>query len=118
MSRTVVEFKYNENTEDVVTKWADSESFTLESKSDDIYRFRKGAGFWVAPTMLEIRQAGSDVHLEAWIAMSIFARLAALFLVPSEMGIESGGFRAVIPRTTARTAVNRLLEGLGQAGIQ
>jgi hypothetical protein len=33
------------------------------------------------------------------------------------MGIESGGFRAVLPRSIARNAINILLNQLGQPSI-
>jgi hypothetical protein len=37
--------------------------------------------------------------------------------MPTDMGIESGGFRGVLPRSMARTSVNKLLAELGQPPI-
>jgi hypothetical protein len=45
------------------------------------------------------------------------ARLCALFLIPTDMSIESGGVKGVLPRTMARNAVNNLLAQLGQPPI-
>jgi hypothetical protein len=71
----------------------------------------------VAPMMLQLQQADGQLHLEAWIRGTLLARMGSFFLLPAEMGIESGGFRAVIPRGVARGAVNKLLNSLGQPSI-
>jgi hypothetical protein len=55
--------------------------------------------------------------MQAWLPISIFARIAALFLLPAEMHIRSGGFRAVLPRKLARNAVNDLLAQVGAQPI-
>ena len=47
--------------------------------------------------------------MEAYVRTNFFVRLFALFLVPEEMGVESGGFKLVAPRKITRTAVNTLL---------
>jgi hypothetical protein len=40
------------------------------------------------------------------------------FMLPAEMGIESGGFKGVLPRKIARDGVNALLKLLNQPLIQ
>ena len=67
--------------------------------------------------MAEISQVEGRVRVEAWIRANIIARASALFLIPAEMEIESGGLRGVVPRRIARNAVNHLLATLGQAPI-
>jgi hypothetical protein len=72
----------------------------------------------MAPMMLELRQTGDKVHMEAWVRVGLMMRLLALFLIPTEMGLESGGFRLTVPRRTARGSVNELLGKLGQSPIE
>jgi len=66
---------------------------------------------------LKVRQENQEINIEAWISANLFVRIMSLFILPAEMGIESGGFRAVLPRSIARTAVNKLLAQLGQPPI-
>ncbi len=49
--------------------------------------------------------------------MNILVRLSSLFMLPKQMGLESGGFRGALPRKIGREAVNKLLERLGQPPI-
>jgi hypothetical protein len=49
--------------------------------------------------------------------MNLFVRLMALFMLPKQMSVESGGFRGALPRKIGRQAVNRLLEKLGQTPV-
>ena len=37
---------------------------------------------------------GGSMHMQAWLPIGLFARIGALFLLPAEMHIRSGGFRA------------------------
>jgi len=67
--------------------------------------------------MLKVKKDDLETTLEAWIRVNVIARLMALFIIPSEMGIESGGFRGAAPRSIARKAVNRLINQLGQSPI-
>ena len=66
---------------------------------------------------LSVRQNGTAVHLEAWIHSTLLARITALFLIPTDMGIESGGMKGIMPRSMARGSVNKLLSQLGQPPI-
>ena len=67
--------------------------------------------------MLKIRTDNQETTVETWISVNIFIRLMVLFIVPSEVGIESGGFRLAAPRSIARKTTNKLLALLGQALI-
>jgi hypothetical protein len=67
--------------------------------------------------MAEIRWTGDAVHLEAWVYANPVARAMALFIVPREITIESGGPRAMLPRKLGRTEVNDLLRAFGQSPI-
>ena len=80
--------------------------------------YQKGMGILTAPMMLTLKNDGQDTIMESWVQLDILTRLMTLFLLPNEMGIESGGLRLVVPRSIARTATNKLLEQLGQPLIQ
>jgi len=41
-------------------------------------------------------------------------RIFLIFLLPEQIGLEPGGFKAVIPRKISPDAVNRLLAEIGQ----
>ncbi len=112
--RTTLEFEYDESLWGVVDTWAAENGYRQVGGTDDHRRLQKGRGFLVAPMMCEIRQQGHQVTLVAWIRVNLLIRLFGLFLIPSEMGIASGGFKLAAPRKIARNAINRLLEQLGQ----
>lgn len=116
-SRTIRDFGVEAEIWPTVAGWAAETGFRLKESSDSQRLYQKGRGFLVAPMMLEISSAAGQVHLEAWVRANVFARLMALFLIPAEMGVESGGFRMVAPRRIARQAINKLLERLGQSPI-
>jgi hypothetical protein len=100
-----------------VEQWARGNGFNLKSSSAAERLYQKGHGLMVAPMMLSIGQTDGKVVLEAWVRCNAFTRLMSLFILPSEIGIQSGGFKAVLPRSIARNAVNILLQQLGQPPI-
>jgi hypothetical protein len=116
--RTVLGFSYSGDLWATVEPWARENGYRQQQGDASRRLYQKGVGFLVAPMMLEVRQDGSQVHLEAWVRCNLFVRLMSLFMLPAEMGIESGGFWAVLPRNIARSAVNKLLPQLGQPVIQ
>src|SRR5262245_58344493 len=94
--------------------WAQKhKSMPREPMTGNVKLFQKGSGFWTAAMRAQFTQQGDQIQLQAWLPISIFARIAALFMLPAEMHIRSGGFRAVLPRKIARTAVNDLLQQVG-----
>ncbi|MEE8372256.1 MAG: hypothetical protein V3R87_00780 [Dehalococcoidia bacterium] len=116
--RTVRDFNFEGELWPIVDSWAQETGYNLKESNGAKRLYQRGHGVLVAPMMLEIAQTGKDVHFEAWIRVSLMVRLFALFLLPSQMGIESGGFQGVVPRKMARAAVNKLLERIDQAAIQ
>lgn len=116
--RTKLSFKYSGNLWPFVSKWADENRYKEKESFGNGKIFQKGIGFLVAPMMLKVEQNGDDVFIEAWVKANIFVRAMALFILPSEMEIGSGGFRGVAPRSIARKAVNKLLLKLSQKEIQ
>jgi len=118
MSRkTTVTFQYEGNIWPIVEKWASENGYRQKNAQGTERTYQKGVGFLVAPMMLKIRSENQETTVEAWIRVNGFVRVMALFIVPSEMGIESGGFRLVAPRSIARKAVNKLLGQLGATVI-
>ena len=110
-------FQHEGNIWPTVERWASDNGYRQKNAQDTERTYQKGVGFLVAPMMFKIRSENQETTAEAWIRVNGLVRLMTLFIVPSEMGIESGGFRLVAPRRTARKAVNKLLVQLGAAVI-
>jgi hypothetical protein len=115
--RTTLRFSSAADIWPVVEKWAGENGYKQKEANGPEKSYQKGSGILVAPMKLKVRQENQETNIEAWISANLFVRLASLFILPAEMGIESGGFRAVIPRNIARGAVNKLLAQLGQPAI-
>jgi hypothetical protein len=107
--RTFRDFTVDKDIWHIVDNWARMTKFRVKQMGKNWKLLQKGTGFLVAPMMLEIGEEKGKVHLEAWVRCNFLIRLMALFMLPAEMGIESGGFRGVAPRRIARNAVNQLL---------
>lgn len=97
----------------VAEQWAASQGYRLVEEHAAGRVYRKGTGFLVAPMYAALTQEGPQLMVEGWIAPNLFARLSSLFILPAKMGLQSGGFVAVLPRKMGRNAVNQLLRGLG-----
>jgi hypothetical protein len=117
-ARTVRDFAASADVWPIVEDWARDSKYDLKESTESTRLYQRGHGFMMAPMMLELSQEGDKVHLEAWIRSGFLQRLMSVFLAPAEMGIEPGGIRLVLPRSTARTAVNELLGQLGQPPIE
>jgi hypothetical protein len=114
---TIRDFDLSGDARPIVDAWAAENGFRLIDGTGPARLFQKGHGFWTAPVRLAISQEGSKVHLEAWIPINLFVRAMALFMLPRQMALESGGFRGSLPRKIGRQAVNKLLEKLSQSPI-
>jgi hypothetical protein len=102
----------------VIAAWAQKHKFLpREPQTGSRKLFQKGSGFWTAPMRAQFELSGDRVHVQAWLEIPWITRLFALFLLPAEMNIQSGGFRAVLPRSIARKAVNELLAQVGAVTI-
>jgi hypothetical protein len=112
--RTNISFRLSADVWPAVERWASANGFNPRASAGPGKLYQKGVGFLVAPMMLSVQQANGQVALEAWIRCNLFVRIFSFFILPTEMGIESGGFRGVVPRKIARGAVNRLMHDLGQ----
>ncbi len=120
VSRTTLRFQVAGSPWETIEQWAAQSGYKLVPQPGDTQRFRlyqKGSGFWVAPMMLAVSLDGDALTLQAWVRMTLFVRIMAFFILPAEMGVQSGGFRAALPRKMARDKVNVLLGLLSQPPI-
>ena len=114
--RTSVTWSVNGDPWPTIAAWAQSKGFhPREPQTGNIKLFQKGSGFLTAAMRAQFTLDGTQMEMQAWLPISIWARIFALFLLPPEMHIRSGGFKAVLPRKIARNAINELL---GQVGAQ
>ncbi|MEX1047266.1 MAG: hypothetical protein WD757_09105 [Actinomycetota bacterium] len=101
----------------VVDAWAKRQGY--EGGGDDTTRFySKGKGFLVARRELQIGVTGGRVKLQAWVAADLPARIMSAFILPSEITVESGGAKGILPRKMGRGEVNDLLVAFGQQPIE
>jgi hypothetical protein len=115
--RTVLRFSHTGDIWPIVEGWARQNGYRQKEAAGPERVYQKGVGFLVAPMMLKVRYEKQEANIEAWVRANILVRLMSLFTLPKEMGIESGGFRAVMPRNIARKAVSELLAELGQPAV-
>lgn len=116
--RTSVSFRPEFDIWPVVDRWASINSFSITQSAGFGRLYQKGKGFLVAPMMVDIRQTNGTVRVEAWVRFNFIVRLMSFFILPAEMGVQSGGFKGVVPRSLARDAVNELLMQLRQLPIR
>ena len=108
--RSVVTFAVEGDPWERVTAWAKRHRFHPRSDSGNTKLFQKGNGLWTSPMRAQFTRIGADkVELQVWVHNLLFSRLLTLFLLPMEMNVRSGGFRAMVPRSIARKAINELL---------
>ena len=79
--------------------------------------FQKGNGLWTSPMKAQFTHKDGKIELQAWVHNLLLSRLLTLFLLPMEMNIRSGGFRAMVPRSIARNAINELLREMNAEPI-
>lgn len=115
--RTRRDFPTSEDMWAVVEEWAVESGFQVVEHQDSRRLYRKGRETFDFPIMVSFQAVGGRAQLEAWVKASTFDRGRALFLIPAEMGLESGGAQMAVARTSGRKLVNTLLNRLGQPPI-
>jgi hypothetical protein len=117
--RTILEINVEHlNVWPIVDAWAPGAGYNLVTGGGEHRVYQKGMGFLVAPMMLDLQLSNGRLVLQAYLRMGLFVRIMALFMLPAEMNIQPGGFRAVLPRKMARGKVNELLTKLGAPPIE
>jgi len=117
--RTVVTFTMKGDPWPTIATWAkQNRYYPREPQTGSVKLFQKGTGLFTAPMRAQFTQRGKEIELQAWVHMPLITRIMALFLLPAEMNVSSGGFRAFVPRSIARKAVNELLLDVGAEPIK
>jgi hypothetical protein len=112
--RSVVTYSVTGDPWPTIATWAQQHGFNpREPQTGNTKLFQKGSGLFTAPIRAQLTHTGNTVEVQAYLTMGLLVRIMALFLLPAEMNVRSGGFRAVIPRSIARKAVNVLLAQVG-----
>lgn len=101
----------------MVAQWAQEHGFEAIEQTAEQRTYRRGRERFDYPIMVELVITQGRVRMSAWVKASAFDRGRALFLVPAEMGLESGGAQLMVARNTGRKLVNVLLSRLGQTPI-
>jgi hypothetical protein len=112
--RTTVQIPVHQDPSQTILEWAKRKQFYAKGKlTGPTGLFQRGTGLMVAPMMCQIQVDHGLVTLQTWVRIPMFTRIFSLFMLPAEMHVRSGGFRAVAPRKIAREAVNELIHQLG-----
>jgi hypothetical protein len=114
--RTILRFQFNGDVWPIVESWAKERDFPENLRVNNVRRYRQGIGWLVLPKIVEVKQEGAQVEIQAWVHNPLINRIVTLFLMPGERDIGKGALR-MIPRSTARRDVNVLLQRLGQPPI-
>ena len=114
--RTVVHFETDSDIWSVVESWAKERNYREKKRETNYRLYQQGYGMLVAAKLVQVRQDGKQVEVQAWIHANIVARISALFLLPAELDL-APGFRGGLPRSTARRDLNILLQRFGQPPV-
>ena len=116
--RSVVTFTLKGDPWPTIAAWAQNHRYLpRDPQTGSTKLFQKGTGLFTAPMRAQFTQRGKEIELQAWVHVPLLTRLMALFLLPQEMSVRSGGFRAMVPRAIARKAVNELRVQVGAVPI-
>ncbi len=116
-TRTKLSFPSSRDIWPAVERWSKIENAELKSSGGSERLYQKG-GLMTAPMMYKFRQSAGEVAVEAWIPSTTFQRACSFFMLPPEMGVDSGGVKAALIRKVARQALNQLLHELGGPLVQ
>ena len=116
-TRTERTFPVNGDLWPFVEQWAKANGYWARGSTGPERLYQKGQGFLVAPMMVNLRQENGQVTLQSWVRINLFNRICSAFILPAEIGVESGGLKAILPRKMARDSVNHLLQQIGQPPI-
>ena len=117
---TVRVFTWEGDIAAVVDAWAVERGFEQGPSEDGVLRYwgqvQGTKEIQLGGFCVTIAPKEGQVELRFWIVTGPM-RVAVLFLIPSSMGIESGGFVGFANRRRARVAANDLLGRFGQPPI-
>ena len=116
-SRTILDFSFKDDILPILNQWADENSFVTRAGPEGAIECQRGGGVVMCPVLLQIKQSGSNVHLETWLQVDILTELTTLFNAPAQSAIDSSGKLLWREKDIARLYINRLLKDLGQPPI-
>jgi hypothetical protein len=118
--RTVREFQYSGDVWAKMDEWAQTTKYRLASQDENSRLYRKGSAgssLLLPNRMLWVGWMGDRYRMEGWVYMNAFAQVMNFGMFPREMVLDSGPFRASVPRSRGRNEVNQLLLALGVPAI-
>jgi hypothetical protein len=116
-ARAIREFIVEGDPWPTVDAWAGRAGYHPAAEADGRRTYRKGSGFWTGKRLVEVTSSGNQLHVEACVSSGPFARAMSLFILPSEITVESGGPKAIVPRKMGRNELNDLMQAFGQDPI-
>ena len=116
-SRTILDFSFNGDLNPILEKWAAANSFVPRGRVEGVIEYQRGGGVITCPIGIQIKQSGSNIHLETWLQVDILTGLVTLFNIPAQSAIDSNATGLLREREIARLYVNKLLKELGQPPI-
>ncbi len=111
--RTKRTFDSRDNFLSLLVKWTADGKFKLLEKSDSVRLYQQGSGIIGPPVMLQVTLGEEQTSLEMWLRVPNLYRILGLFLLPEEIGLESGGYTLWSDRKESRKEMNHLLEIMG-----
>jgi hypothetical protein len=112
--RSIASFPIKGDPWPVIAAWAQLHRYKpRDPQTDDVRLYQRGTAMLTAPMRVQFTRLGDVMEVMAWIHIPLLSRIFALFILPAEIHINSGGFRAIVPRNMARKAVNDLLGRTG-----
>ena len=111
MGRTVITVKASDSVWPKVESWAERNEFKEIDSGEGGRSFRQ-VTLLGGNKNLRVDQSEDEVIIESWLHTGLFSRFVMLFILPEEIGIESG-MMLKFPKKKFREKLNPLLEQLG-----
>ena len=117
MKRTTRSFPAPENFWPTVEEWAKANGYVYLGSVGHTHTFEKLLGFAGVWVMLQLQESNGVIDFQAWMRFGTWLRILSFCLLPVELPLESGGFKAIMERKFARKGLNQLLTQFGQPPI-
>lgn len=107
--RTVLEFPLHSDPWPTIDAWAAQTGYAVDEHGPWGRRYRRGDGFLVARSYVQVMPIGEALRVESWIVV---------WFTGGEMDVSSGDPIQYFPRRKARALLNPLLTSLGQPPVK
>ncbi len=113
--RTTIQIQLYQDPWPLIMGWGQHHKLKmLGTPQEGLVVFQKGWGVQNIAFNVE----GTILTIQAWVRFSTLERIRSMFILPAEMGAESGGMRGVLGRRFLRNMVNEILAHLQAPQIQ